>query len=244
MKITIPFAAVAVLTAMVLAGCSTTSGGGGNTPPPSTPSGSSSSAAATYSNDDLVTILNKANTSLGVNGKVTNVGPISDKDSKTSDIYGQILEAGGTLTPSACGELFVKIANDVATLGENSGAYAARLDYGKSILNATSSASAVDVPTITTTISTDLDNLASQCATVNVNIKGLTAVLHFTKESATTDADTTYSWSEKSTFNGAPVTSVAVIGVDGNLLIGFLGLNGVTISDGETGVNAVVAAAK
>jgi hypothetical protein len=240
-KLTIPVAAILITASLALTGCSGGGGGGGeNTSPPKP---NNPAPAKTFTEDDLVKILNTANTTLSAGGSVTDIGLLSAHQGKSDDLYERIIAEGGSLTPAACGTLFDKINADVGTLGNNSGAYAARLDYGGNILSATSSSTPVDVSNITSLISGDLDALSTQCATANVTLKGLNANLTYTKNSEKTDAGTTYSYSENSTINGSPITVVAVIGVDGNLLIGFEGINGATLADGDKAVNAVVAAA-
>jgi hypothetical protein len=241
-KSTLAFAAIAIATALALVGCSSGGSGGDNTTPPKPVI---PAPTKTFGETDLVKILTTANASLKAGGTVTDLGLASShNDNKPGDLYERILSEGGSITPTACGTLFDKIGSDVNSLGSNTAAYSARLDYGSSILSATSSSQPIDVSALTTLISGDLDSLTSQCASMNVLVHGATLALTFTKESETTDAGSTYSYSEHSTLNGAPLTSVVILGVDGNLLIGFEGLNGVTLADGDKAVNAVVAAAK
>jgi hypothetical protein len=243
-KSTLPIVAIAMAVALTLVGCSG-GGGGGNTTPPKTNNPAPPAAAKTFAESDLVKILNSANASLGAGGTVTDLGPVTSSGaSSTGDVYERIQQAGGSLTPAACGTLWDKIESDARTLGNNSSAYAAKLAYGSSILSATSSSKPVDVSKLTSVISSDLTGLTNQCTAMQVSIKGVSAAFNYTQGNATTDAKTTYSYTESGSFGTSPVTSVAIIAVDGNLLIGFEGLSGVSLDDGVKAVNAVLAAAK
>jgi hypothetical protein len=238
LKNTFPLIALSLVATIALVGCS---GGAApkpenSVPPPPPPK--------TYSESDLVKILTAANTSLSAGGTVSDVGLLSNSPVKTDDLYKKIVANGGSLTPAACGTLFTKFVNDVGTIGSTSSAYAARLDYSGNILSATSAPNPIDVSKITALFSSDLDALSSQCETATISIKGLNEVLHFTKDSEKTDAETTFSYTENSSIDGLPVTVVAVIGVDGNLLTGFEGVNDATLADGDKAVDAVVEAAK
>jgi hypothetical protein len=235
-------AAALALTTLALTGCSGGGGGSASAPPkPINPP-----VVQTFTDSDLVKILNAANTSLNAGGTVTDIGPLSAQTYKPpKDVYQATIDEGGTFTPAACGELFVKIANDVATIGGNTGAYSAKLTYGGTIISATSSASAVDVSSLTSLVTGDLTALTNQCATAQISIDGTQATFAFTVENASTDADTTWAYRETGSVGGATVGSVAVVGLYGNLLIGYEGFGpSLTVDDGVTAVNAVVAAAK
>ncbi|HEX4057854.1 MAG TPA: hypothetical protein VHX87_06010 [Galbitalea sp.] len=236
----VAIAAAVALATIALTGCSPS-------PAPTTPPKPvNPPPEATYTDGDLVKILTAANTSLNAGGSVTDLGVLASQTyAPTKDVYGRVLAQGGTFTPAACGQLFTKIGQDVATLGGTTGAYAARLDYGTSILSATSSSNPVDVATLTSLVSGDLTALTTQCATAQIGLHGLTASFAFKTEDATTDAATTWAYSETGSVGSATLGSVAVVALDGNLLIGYEGANSAdTVADGVTAINAVVAAAK
>ena len=245
MKTTFPVAAasIAAVLALALTGCSGGGGGGGNTTPPKPVN---PIPVKTYTDGDLVKILTAANTSLNAGGTVTDLGLLSSQTyAPTKDVYAQVIAQGGSFTPAACGALFTKIGKDVATLGGTTGAYSAKLTYASTIISATSSSSAVDVPSLTSLVTGDLTALTNQCSSAQISLHGLQANFAYKTEDATTDAGTTWAYSETGTVGSVTVGSVAVVALDGNLLIGYEGFNSVdTIADGVAAVNAVVAAAK
>jgi hypothetical protein len=245
-KTAVSIAAALALSTISLTGCSGGGGGGNNTAPPKPVN---PPATKTYAESDLVKILTTANGTLNAGGTVTDLGPLSAQPKATGrDVYQQVISQGGTFTPAACGQLFAKVASDLSTLGGNTSAYSAKLEYTGVILTATSSSKAVDVQMLSSLVTSDLDALTQQCAAAQVTIPvhGVTihATFSYATESATTDAAETYAYSETGSVQGSRTHTVAVIGLDGNLLISYEGISpSLTVADGVTAVNAVVAAA-
>lgn len=236
----------ALLVSIAVTGCSG-GGGGGNTPPPNNGgngSGNTPNSAKIYTNDDLVKILTMANTSMSAGGTVDNEGTVGPSAKDGESMYERVISEGGTFTPAACGQLFDKLDTDAATLGGVTGSYAAKLEYGSSLLSASSSASPVDVATLSSLLSGDLTALTQQCASAQILTKSVNAAFSFSTATATTDADTTYAYTEKLLINGVPLTSVAVVGIYGNILFFYEGLKNSTVQDGVTAINAGVTAAK
>lgn len=107
----------------------------------------------------------------------------------------------------------------------------------------------MDVANLTKEVSDDFDGLATKCssadATVSVDRKKVDAHFSFAKVPTSSHAKTTYAYTEGALIDGKDISSVAVIGLDGNLLIGFEGLDpNISVGNGVTAINAVVDAAK
>lgn len=249
MKLTTAVAAgisAAVLVSLAVTGCSGGGGGNSNTPPPNQGNGSGNSqpAAKIYSNDDLVKILTDTNTSLSAGGTVTNLGAVTPDGKPAKSVYQTIIDEGGSITPSSCGQLFDKINSDASSLGGVTSAYAAKLQWGGSFLSATSSATPIDVSTLGTLLTGDLTALTSDCGAATVSAGPLNAKFAVASETASTNADTTLAYSETLSSASVNLHSVAVVGIDGNILFLYEGLTpSLTVQDGVTAINAAVAAA-
>ena len=233
---------------MALTGCAG-AGGASDGPGASGSTHAATAPAKTFSESDLVKILNAANTTLGVKGTVTDNGILADHPDKVESLPDRVKAQGGTLSPAACGPLFNKISTDLLTLGNDTGAYSAKLVYGSNVLGATSSSKAIHVTNLSKLLSDDIDQMAAKCAKMSFTFSATGVSQHytltFTKENAKTDAGFTDSYSEVTTVGSSSIHTVEVLALDGNLLVGYAGINSAaTIADGTKAVNAVLAAAR
>ncbi|MDQ1552797.1 MAG: hypothetical protein QOD50_2219 [Actinomycetota bacterium] len=240
--------AALALATVALTGC-TPSGSGGT----GTGGGSGGAAPAptkTYTEQDLVTILNKANTSLQANGTVKDIGLLAAAQSdKTKSLPQRVKDQGGTFTPAECGPLFDKVTNDLLTLGGNNGAYSATLTYGTTVLSATSSAKLGSPADLDKLVASDIDELDSKCPDMSFTFSnnGPSAPFHltFTKQDVKTAAGLTHAYNEVTTTGASSVHTVSGVAIDGNLVIGFAGISSATtIDDLVKAMNAVYYAAK
>jgi hypothetical protein len=236
-----------------LTGCSGPGGAGNGSgrpdPGASAASTPDATAAKTFSESDLVKILTIANSTLAAHGTVTDNGVLADHPELVASLPARVKAQGGTFSPAACGPLFDKVSTELLNLGNDSGAYSARLVYGTTVLGATSSSEAVDVPKLGTLLSDDIDQMAKRCSKMTFTFAASGAARHytltFTKENARTDAAFTGAYSEVTTVGATSVHTVEVLALDGNLLVGYAGISSAaTLADGTEAVNAVLDAAK
>jgi hypothetical protein len=245
---TITRSAVAIAAALTLATAGLTGCSGGGSSGPGTPA-TNAAPARTFTDNDLVKILNTANTTLGAGGTVTDNGVVADHPELSTSLYDRIKAQGGSMTPAACGPLFNKITADLLSLGNDADAFSARLVYGSTVVGATSSTKPVDDARLDKLVQDDIDAMSTTCATMHFTFAATAAAqrytLAFSKESATTDAAFTAAYSEVTTVGATSTHTVEVVGIDGNLLVGFAGISSATtLADGVKAVNAVVGAAK
>lgn len=238
---------VAVVVGMAVAGC--TGGNGGNTN--GTPSNQPDAAAKTFTDADLVKILNTANTTLNAGGTVTDNGVIADHPDQRTSLYQRVKAQGGTWTPASCGPIFDKLTGDLLTLGNDTGAFSAKLVYGTTVLGATSSSKPLETQKLANLLTSDIDTMATQCPKVSFTFAaGASPVsghytLQFNKETATTHAKYSAAYSEITTAGASSTHTVELLGLDGNLLIGFAGISSsTTMDDAVKAVNAAIDAAK
>ena len=249
----IVIAATLALAGLTLTGCTpgtpNTSTGGGSTQNNPAPS-------KTYSEQDLVAILNKANTSLQANGTVKDVGLLADgQSSKTESLPDRIKDQGGTISPAECGPLFNKVTHDLLTFGGNDGAYSATLTYGTTVVSATSSAKLGNAADLEKLIASDVDAMDSKCSDMsftfsnagNAGHTGHTGQYHLTfkKQDVKTAAGLTHAHNEVTTVGPPTIHTISGVAVAGNLVIGFAGISSTTtIDDLVKAMNAVYYAAK
>jgi hypothetical protein len=238
--------AALALATVALTGCtpSGSHGTGGST------GGGAPAPTKTYTEEDLVKILNTANTALQANGTVKDVGLLAAAQSdKTKSLPQRVKDQGGTFTPAECGPLFDKVTGDLLTLGSNEGAYSATLTYGTTVLSATSAAKLGSPADLDKLIASDIDELDSKCADMSFTFSnnGATAPYHLTfkKQDVKTAAGLAHAYNEVTTAGASTVHTVSGIAIDGNLMIGFAGISSATtIDDLVKAMNAVYDAAK
>ena len=232
-----------------MTGCSGGSGGTGGGTGGSASGTTSAAALKTYTEQDLVAILTKANTALQAGGTVTDIGLLAAAQSdKTKSLPQRVKDQGGTFTPAECGPLFDKVTGDLLTLGGNNGAYSASLTYGTTVVSATSSAKPGNATELDKLIAGDVDSMNSKCSDMSFTFSnnGRAAAYHlsFAKQDVTTAAGTTHAYNEVTTAGAATVHTISGVVVDGNLLIGFAGISSATTVDDLTkAINAVHTAA-
>ncbi len=248
----IAIVAALALTTVALTGCAPTGGstGDGGTGGGGTGGASNPAPLKNYTEQDLVAILNKANTSLQAGGTVKDIGLLVDAQSaKTESLPDRIKAQGGTMTPTECGPLFNKVTNDLLTLGGNSGAYSATLIYGTTVVSATSSAKPGNAVELDKLIASDIDAMNTKCSDMSFTFAngGHTGQynLKFTKQDVKTAAGIAHGYNELTTVGASTVHTVSGVAIDGNLLIGFAGISSATtIDDLVKAINAVHDAAK
>jgi hypothetical protein len=247
---TITRSAVAIAAALTLAtvGLTGCSGGGSGGPSGGTPA-TNAAPARTFTDNDLVKILTTANTTLSAGGTVTDNGVVADHPELSTSLYDRIKAQGGTMSPAACGPLFNRLTADLLSLGNDADAFSARLVYGSTVVGATSSTKPVDDARLDKLVQDDIDAMSTTCATMHFTFAASAAAqrytLAFSKENAKTDAAFTAAYSEVTTVGATITHTVEVVGIDGNLLVGFAGISSATtLADGVKAVNAVMAAAK
>jgi hypothetical protein len=240
--------AALALATVVLTGC--TSGASGGDTGGGTGGGSAPAPNKTYTEQDLVAILSKANTAMQANGTVKDLGLLAEAQSdKTKSLPQRVKDQGGTFTPAECGPLFDKVTNDLLTLGGNNGAYSATLTYGTTVVSATSSAKLGSPADLDKLVAADIDELDSKCSNMSFTFSnnGPSAPYHltFTKQDVKTAAGLTHAYNEVTTTGASTVHTVSGITIDGNLMIGFAGISSATtIDDLVKAMNAVYNAAK
>ena len=236
-------AAVALAT-VALTGC-TPSGSGGAGGAGTGGGGTAPVSIKPYTEQDLVAILNKANTSLQANGMVKDVGLLAAAQSdKTKSLPQRVKDQGGTFMPTECGPLFDKVTNDLLTLGGNDGAYSATLTYGTTVLSATSAAKLGSPADLDKLLSSDISELDSKCPDMSFTFSsnGSTAPYHLTfkKQDVKTAAGVAHAYNEVTTAGASTVHTVSGVAIDGNLMIGFAGISSATtIDDLVKAMNAV-----
>ena len=255
---TVPIVVSAAILALALAGCSTgspsstnsgggTSGGGGGSAPVS---------SKTYSADDLVTILKKAQTTLGVKGTIQDDKALKAIIGKgtTGSITQQLAKEGAKFEPPACSALLDSLTKDASDFGEGTGGVGAELQYSSNILGISTSTTPGTPGKLGAEISKDMDSMATDCANMKLKMsvagQSFSIGMSFKKAPATTNANQTYGYLETvdAGVTGAKATETAsIVAVYGNLFISDTELtvaSATTMSDLEKAINAVVAAAQ
>lgn len=240
---------VVLAVALGLAGC--TGGNGGNSSGTASDAPDAAAPAKTYTDADLVKILNTANTTLNAGGTVTDNGVIADHPDEKTSLYDRVKAQGGEFLPASCGPLFDKLTADLLTLGNDTGAFSAKLVYGTSVLGATSLPKPLQTAALAKLMTSDIDTMASQCPKMTFTFAAGTGpaaqhyTLQFSKESATTHAAYSAAYSEITTVGASSTHTVELLGLEGNLLIGFAGISSATtMDDAVKAVNAAIDAAK
>ena len=242
MKIALPLIATAGILTLTLAGC--TGGGGTSTSGTATtaPKSNGSSSNATYSADDLVTILKKANATLNAGGTIKDNAQLVAALGKLGAKNPAELFAGAKITPASC---LTALDNALPSAKKftASGGVEASLTSSKYIVGALSNPSGALPTSITGSLTSDLDGLYSNCGEMKINAGSVHGSIDITKVAATTTADKTYAYSEDISIGGSSSKTIAIEAVYGNLFISVVSL-GSTLAESEAAVNAVVAAAK
>ena len=245
MKITVPLIATAAILVLALAGCSGAGGPSTSGSATSAPKENGSSSSKTYSADDLVAILKKAEATLGVSGTIKDNATISAEVKKLgkvgTSIADELAKSGGTITPASCVTALNKASDLKAFLSE--GGAEASLSYSKGLVGVLTNTNGALPTSITGKMATDLDGLYSTCGHMKITAGSVTGTLTITKVAATTNADQTYAYSEVIDIDGHKSTTTSIEATYGNLIISDSGLSG-TIPDDEAAINAIVAAAK
>jgi hypothetical protein len=236
-----------------LAGCSTgtpsastssATGSGSATGGSSGSGGGATAPGKSYNADDLVAILKKAETTLGVKGTILDNAQQQAALNKlgNTSITGEFKKEGAKITPAACATQLDNAVPDAKKLG-TSGGVTASLSYSKGILGIISTSDGSLPKSVTTQLLSNIDNLYSNCSEMKISVSGISVAMKIKKIAVTTDADTTYAYNESLNLAGKKISTTSIEAIDGNLLISMTTVSG-SQKDAVAAINAAVAAAK
>jgi hypothetical protein len=229
------------------AGSTTGAGAGAKSSTTSAQGGGGGSSSQTYSADNLVTILTKAESTIGTGTIKNNTQLVADLKDAQSDgsLSAGLTAGGGTIVPASCGtELDKTLDTESTGFGVGPNGIAAELNYDKGIL-AVISVSQGSLPSdVNDKLLTSTQQLFKDCATMTITGGATTLTMDIDKISVSTDASDTYAFSETIKATGVTASSTTIIeAVSGNLLIADTAIGG-TQQDAVNAINAVIAAAK
>jgi hypothetical protein len=228
-------------TAASPSGSATSGAGSSGAPSSSTPS---AAPAQTYTADDLVAILKKAQATLKAGGTILDDAQLVASFSKVSggSISTLLSAHGAKITPASCLANLQNAVPDGKKFATVDGIGAA-LTYSKGFLSVMTQKAGSATPSISSGVLANVDSLLASCSIMKISISGIAVTLRISKLGVTTDAERTYGFSETASVGGKTLTTTFIEAVDGSLFIEMSEVAG-SPSDAVAAVNATVAAAK
>lgn len=208
--------AVALTAVGLLAGCSAGQAAGGS----GTPKAAADKATA-YSAADLVSIVTKVDSSLGLGGKVIDNAAAKDQVDKLGGASGLTQQLGSSVTvqPAECQQM---LQDNLAKAPQAADNVTAMLTYGTNVLVVTSPGSKGWSNDVRASMTSKSDEVLAQCGQMTLSASGFTVKLAMTKTEAKTKAELTQGIHESVTLQGAAdeVGAADILqALDGNLYV-------------------------
>ena len=260
MKITVPIAAVALATALVLTGCSTgslpgsSSGSGSGSSSKSGGSGGGSSGSGSsgsgptlnLTDNDLVAILTKVQASRNLGGTIETGAELKAKagSNPSESLTQSFAAAGGSFVPASCGTLFDKLESVAESANNATGFTSAALEGTSDIVSVGTATNSTLADSILSNTKSIMSQMVSQCSNLVMKVGTTSIGFKITDVSATTDGTSTTAFEEDITASTENIKTLTIQAQYGNLYIGDVSITNPNESEMEANINAVIAAAK